>query len=252
MSNPDPLDELPRRQFLKASIGVAAILQFRPETAAAEPAEPEAPKPSASLASPPTVEVSPAGYAFFSAEEATFIEALVDTLCPADGLSPAGTECGLAAYFDRQLGGSFGTGARLYMDGPWQRGKPQQGYQFPFDPAGYFRAGMATAEQACQSLHGKAFGDLSAFDRDAFLQELAAGKANSERFSLSQWFDEMIYPLFTQACFADPIYGGNQDKVFWQMIGYPGLPAFYTEDIKTYRGKPHPAAKSPKSIADFS
>jgi gluconate 2-dehydrogenase gamma chain len=36
----------------------------------------------------------------------------------------------------------------------------------------------------------------------------------------------------------------------WKMIGYPGLPATYREDIKTYFGKKYD--KPPQSIADFS
>jgi gluconate 2-dehydrogenase gamma chain len=34
------------------------------------------------------------------------------------------------------------------------------------------------------------------------------------------------------------------------MIGYPGLPATYRDDIKTYFGKKY--NKPPRSIADFS
>ena len=50
--------------------------------------------------------------------------------------------------------------------------------------------------------------------------------------------------------FADPMYGGNKDKVAWKMIGFPGLPASYREEIKTYFGKKYD--KAPQSIADFS
>jgi hypothetical protein len=38
------------------------------------------------------------------------------------------------------------------------------------------------------------------------------------------------------------MYGGNRGKVFWKMIGYPGLPAAYGIDMVRYRGKPHPRA----------
>jgi len=253
MSRPEHVVEPPRRQFLKGAIVVAAVAPFGIGGADAESSEPaEATQPAVSIVSPPAPDIGPVGYAFFSAEEATFVEALVDTLCPADALTPSGTDCGIAAFFDRQLAGSYGNGARLYMDGPWQQGKPQQGYQLPLDPAGWFRAGLDAAQEACQARHGKSFDELSSHDRDAFLQELAAGRTDNDRFALSEWFNGLIYTLFTQACFADPIYGGNRDKVFWRMIGYPGLPAFYTEDVKTYRGKPHPGAKTPKSIADFT
>ena len=55
-----------------------------------------------------------------------------------------------------------------------------------------------------------------------------------------------------QGAFADPIYGGNQGKAAWKMIGYPGLPATYQRDIVTFRGKRHPKSDAPKSIQDFS
>ena len=45
-------------------------------------------------------------------------------------------------------------------------------------------------------------------------------------------------------------YGGNRDMASWRMIGYPGLPATYHEDIKRYFGKKYD--KPPRSIADFS
>jgi len=61
-----------------------------------------------------------------------------------------------------------------------------------------------------------------------------------------------ITQQLTQACYADPLYGGNRGKVFWKLIGYPGLPAFHTQNMVTYRGKPFPGAADPKSIQDFS
>ena len=48
------------------------------------------------------------------------------------------------------------------------------------------------------------------------------------------------------------MYGGNYDKVFWKMIGYPGLPATNTINMVQYRGKPYPGSADPKSIVDFS
>ena len=39
-------------------------------------------------------------------------------MCPADALTPNGTDCGLAIYIDRQLAGDFGKGGRMYSHGP--------------------------------------------------------------------------------------------------------------------------------------
>ena len=49
---------------------------------------------------------------------------------------------------------------------------------------------------------------------------------------------------------SDPIYGGNRAMAAWKMVGYPGLPATYREDISKYFGKKYD--KPPQSIADFS
>jgi gluconate 2-dehydrogenase gamma chain len=43
---------------------------------------------------------------------------------------------------------------------------------------------------------------------------------------------------------------GNRNMASWKMIGYPGLPATYREEIRTYFGKKYD--KPPHSIADFS
>ena len=227
---------LPRRIFLKqiaASSGAGALAVASPAVAApaAEPV---------------------AGYQSLSPEEGAFTEALVNVMCPADGLTPNGVDCGLASFFDRQLAGGFGTGDRLYRQGPWRTGKAQAGYQLPLRPEQFYKAGVAATQAECSKRFGSNFEELDAARADAFLQEIAAGKVDGGRVPLGQWFNELVYPLFTQACYADPLYGGNRGKVFWKLIGYPGLPAFHTQNMVTYRGKPFPGATDPKSIQDFS
>src|SRR5215510_5437650 len=68
-----------------------------------------------------------AGYKSLSPDEAGFVEAMVNIMCPADSLTPNGVDCGLAIYIDRQLAGGFGKGERLYLQGPWRQGTPQHG-----------------------------------------------------------------------------------------------------------------------------
>lgn len=244
-----------RRRFIKGVAGIATVIPIHalaatPPAASAAAASPAAAgAPGSAPASAPAV---PDGYQFFSGEESAFVEALVTTMCPADDLTPDGVACGLATFFDRQMAGGFGTGERQYMQGPWQAGRPEQGYQLPFDPAGFFRAGLAATQAACEAANGKKFEVLDPAQRDAFLVALSQGKVTDARIPLTPWFNELVLPLFEQACFADPIYGGNQGKVFWRMVGYPGLPAFHTVDVHAFRGKPFPGAKQPKSIQDFS
>ncbi len=243
----EPMQPAPsRRTFIAKAAGVAALLpvsQFvRPASAAAAASVPDA----VDARAPNT------GYTLLGPEEATFLEAVVNIMCPADALTPSGTDCGIAIFIDRQLAGSFGKGGRMYSQGPWIKGKPEQGYQLPMKPAEFFKAGIAAARAAAQARYGKPFEALAPADADAFLSDIASGKLTSDRLSLADWFSQLLYPLFQQGCFADPVYGGNRDKVFWKMIGYPGLPAFYAQDMAQYRGKPYPGAKTPKSILDFS
>jgi gluconate 2-dehydrogenase gamma chain len=242
-----------RRDVLKQIATVAGTAQLAPAAVAtvatAGAVGAAHAEPSATTA--PTT-MPPAGYQSLSLDEAAFVEALVNVMCPADHLTPNGVDCGLAVFMDRQLAGGFGQGERLYTHGPWKKGKPQFGYQLPLTPEAFFKVGVTAANAACRKQFGKSFDALAPAEADAFLAQLASGKVTDERVPLASWFNELVYPLFEQACYADPIYGGNNGKVFWRMIGYPGLPATHQRDIVAYRGKPYPGANDPKSIADFS
>lgn len=247
MSAPAGSGESPgsgRREFLRTATALTSLAILPGRTAATE-------GNTASTGQLPA-EVPPSIYLALDPDEAAFVEHLVEVMCPADDLTPGGVECGLALFIDRQLAGAFGRGERLYQQGPWRPGRREDGYQLPLNPAQYFKLGLAAAGAACTKLHGRSFNSLASMEADAFLQALAAGKVSSPEVQLDVWFNEMVYPLFTQACFADPVYGGNRDKVFWKMIGYPGLPAVNGLNMIKYRGKPFPGRAAPMSMEDFS
>lgn len=246
-----------RRGFLRGVVAATSTAPLAPRiflgTAAAATATAGAPQPASAVTSACTeLSVASRGYTCLGPDEASFVEVLVNVMCPADGLTPNGVDCGLAIFIDRQLSGGFGKGERLYMRGPWLQGKPQHGYQLPLSPEQFFKVGIAAVNAACQHRYGRSFSELEEADADALLNDVAGGKVVDDRVPLASWFNELVYPLFAQACFADPIYGGNVGKVFWKMIGYPGLPATYAQDILDFRGKPYPGSADPKSIADFS
>ena len=243
-----------RRSFLRQVVSATATVPLAPVLAGS--AVTSALVANAATAPPAACKPEPAddaaGYISLSRDEAAFVETMVNIMCPADELTPNGVDCGLPTYIDRQLAGDFGRGAKRYSRGPWQQGKPEHGYQLPMTPEQHFKAGIAAANAACVARHGGPLDQLSAADAGAFLADLGAGKVHDDRLPMAAWFNELAYPLFAQACFADPIYGGNRDKVFWRLIGYPGLPATNTVNVIQYRGKPFPGSKDPKSIADFS
>lgn len=236
-----------RRSFLRAAGATAVALPaFGAEAIAAPPpAETPAETPAEASATPA------AGYQSLGPGEAAVLESLVDHLWPADELTVSGVELGIATFIDRQLAGAFGRGDRLYMQGPFRAARPQHGYQLPLTPEAYFRAGLRLFADACRARHGKPFDRIAPADREAFLADVAAGRADGGDLALGAWFNGLVYPLFIQGAFADPLYGGNRDKAAWRMIGYPGLPAVYGRDVVTYRGVRHPASDDPKSIQDF-
>lgn len=194
------------------------------------------------------------GYESLSGEEAGFVEHMVNVMCPKDEYTPSGVDCGLAAYIDRQLAGSYGKGWKRYSKGPWATAPATFGDQSPLSPEQQFKEGLAAANEASKTQYGKTFDQLSAQQADDFLKAVAGDKVTSVggRVVLADWFNRTVYPLFCEACFADPLYGGNVDKVFWKLVGFPGLPATHTNDVVQFRGKPFPGAKDPKSIVDFS
>ena len=243
-------ETIPRRDFLRgagaAGTAVATALSGAlPADAQAQPAaaaQPAASPPRAAVTGvEPLLTLTPS--------EAAFLSAAYDTIIPADRLSPSGTDCGLVNYIDRQLAGAWGNGARLYRNGPFVQGKPEQGYQLPLTPRELFAAGIKAANQWTRKTYGRDFDRLAPAEREAALKTMESGKAEFTDISGKQFFEALLQSAM-EGFFADPIYGGNRDMASWRMIGYPGLPATYHEDIKRYFGKKYD--KPPRSIADFS
>jgi gluconate 2-dehydrogenase gamma chain len=187
-----------------------------------------------------------ASFALRPAERA-FLTAAVDTLIPADDLSPSGSACGVVDFIERQLASAWGEGAGLYRDGPVLPGKPEYGYQLALTPRELLRAGIVAADAWSRGTHGKDFAALSEAERIAALKAFEGGAAQFTDVPAKDFFEALL-ALAMEGFFADPIHGGNRDCASWKMIGYPGQPANY-RDYQRYFGKryDHP----PKSIADI-
>ena len=234
-----------RRAFLKGlgTVGATGVAAMAPLGAAAQP------DAQATGQTPAAAEAAPHAYTFLSPPEAAFVEAAVDRLIPADNLTPGGTDCGVAVFIDRQLAGAWGSGDRMYMQGPWAKGTPTQGYQFPMTPAEFLRAGIASANAYCRQTYQKEFDRLSAEQQVQVLQGMEQGRITIERLPAQDFFNLLLNAAM-EGFFADPIYGGNREKASWKMIGFPGVIAIYSEHIKTYRNRRYDVA--PTSIADLT
>lgn len=229
-----------RRDFLKKAVagGAAAAATATTIPAPSAQAQQSAAEPAAE------------GYEFLNLDEAAFVEALVDHMVPADELTPKGTDIGINIYIDRALGGAWGKGERLYMQGPWKVGVPSQGYQLPLTPAQLYRAGIAATHTYCRKTYGKVFDRLDEKQREEVLIGLSTGKVTFDNGLPVRVFWTTVYQTVMEGMFSDPIYGGNRNKAGWRLIGFPGAIAVHRENVEKYRDKPFPA--DPVSIADMS
>src|SRR6202012_3761938 len=184
-------DHVPRRQFLlRAGLAGSAIAAGLTEPAEAQqPPSATQPSPATTTTSQPAREVDP--FVVVTAVEAAFIIAAVDTLIPADELSPSGSDCGVAAFIDRQLGSAWGGGAKMYRAGPFVKGKPEQGYQLALTPREFFASGIAAANAWTRKTFAKDFDRLGAADRVTALKAMEDGKAEFENFSSRAFFAQL-------------------------------------------------------------
>jgi len=211
---------LRRRQLLGA--GVALPLSAAASAAVIQREMPwqegVASAPDAATQSPPAKDT----YAFLTAAEAAFVAAAVARLIPADDLGPGALEAGAVVFIDRQLASEYGRASRWYMQGPWAKGEPTQGYQSRYTPAGLYRAAIREIDQAvADERRAATFAKLAADDQDRWLKDLEDGKPKLPTADAKGFF-KMLLQNTQEGFWSDPIYGGNRDMVGWKLIGFPG------------------------------
>lgn len=192
--------------------------------------------------------VASIGYQFFNVDESAFIEAAVDTLIPKDAVGPGAAELGVATYIDRQMSGGYGKGDRLYLEGPFAEGTSQQGYQLPLTPSELLRIGIADVNSYALKKHNNTFASLSVADRFKMMMDIDVGKIELPNVPTGAFFG-LLLQLTVEGYFADPMYGGNEKKGAWKMIGFPGANAMYMDKIEPFRNKPYKA--EPMGIQDL-
>jgi gluconate 2-dehydrogenase gamma chain len=160
---------------------------------------------------------------FFTAAEARVVTAACERIFPADETGPGATEAGVVVYIDRQLAGPYGRDKYRYTKGPWVDAVPEHGYQGKATPREIYREGIQLLEGLAELPAAEQDGRLRAIEKTAFFQML-------RRHTL-------------EGMFCDPLHGGNQGMIGWQMIGYPGPRMSYREEIgknlgEAWRRKP--------------
>ncbi|WP_210415553.1 gluconate 2-dehydrogenase subunit 3 family protein [Bdellovibrio sp. NC01] len=232
--------EVSRREALK--IAATGLLASLPIAGIAEKAEAAVTKSKA--ATTPTKKPVKTTYIFLNKQEAAFIEAATARLIPADEKWGGAIEAGVPNYIDKQLGGSWGAGERLYRSGPWQVGTKTQGYQLPFTPAELFRTALKALNKQMKTPLNK----MSPDQQDSFLKELEKGGADLDGVPSAVFFSSLLQ-LTMEGFFSDPVYGGNYDMISWRMIGFPGAYGSYYDVLDKHGIK---IDRAPMSLAEDS
>ena len=182
----------------------------------------------------PPILVRPGPWMFFTADEASLVEAAVDRLIPSDDRGPGGKDAGCAVFIDRQLAGPFGRAEGLYTRPPFMPGAGTQGYQMPDAPAARYRAGLkALADYIKSTFAGKSFRDLAADDQDKVLAGLESGSIALKDVKSAEFFTLLLEGT-QEGFFADPVYGGNRDMAGWKLVGFPGARYDYRDWVERH------------------
>src|SRR6185503_20801585 len=186
-------------------------------------------------------------YGYLTPQEVRFLDAAVERLIPTDELGPGARDAGVTAYIDGQLLSSWGSHGRNYRSGPWPDGIPEQGFQSRFTPQEIYRIGIREINDHCVATQRKPFDQLSAEKQDGILMALEKGQIDLPSLSAMLFF-ELLWRNTEEGFFADPLYGGNRDKVGWKLLGFPGMPSSRYRDLVTSH---QPYHAEPVSVLDI-
>jgi gluconate 2-dehydrogenase gamma chain len=186
---------------------------------------------------------------FFDEHEWSTIDAAIARIIPADH-EPGAREAGVTDFIDRFLSGVGFVHARADGSGFTPlRGKAVEAWQERVREARVlYRDGVRTLDDLSREAYGAAFAALSTDQQDSVLGRLEKVAARRERGTLAEadeqvdeksslggappsnqpvttdglgFFDTLVLHV-RQGFYADPVYGGNRDRIGWKVIGYPG------------------------------
>ena len=183
---------------------------------------------------------------FFDAHQRATVEAAMARIIPTDD-TPGAREARTIDFLDRYLSGIDHIYAKPDGSGFEQlEGKRAQAWRRRVDIVRErYVAGVEALDRTARERFGSAFVELSDDQQDEVLRTLEGGADNQQQAELerarmqlygapvevalqqtSAEIDLDFVPLLAlhtrQGFYADPIYGGNHDRVGWDVIGFPG------------------------------
>ena len=159
----------------------------------------------------------------FTAAEADTVDAMLGRLIPADANGPGAIEARVLRYVDRALSADLADSRPAYT------------------------AGIAATNEYSRSRFGDDFADLPAAQQDIVLDELERNLATGFSPSSRAFFD-LVREHALQGMFGDPVHGGNDDFIGWDLIGFYGVRLEVTAAQQQLDVTVAPAHKS---VADY-
>ena len=160
--------------------------------------------------------------------EAETLRAIIARLIPADENGPGALEARADRFIDRALAGALKNQRSLYT------------------------SGLAAVDAYAKSSKGSAFAKLPPTDQDAILTEMQANRATGFPDQGSGQFFNLVRTHTIQGTFSDPFYGGNENFIGWELIGYPGARVAVSQNLQRIDIKPEPSRKSAYDYPMFS
>ena len=196
-------------QRLGGIIGLAAVL----------------PLPARSLARAQGLSAVANAPVSLTSAEAETLRAIIARIIPADENGPGALEARADRYIDRALAGALKNQRSTYA------------------------AGLAAIDAFAQSAKGSVFAKLSTSDQDLILTEIQSDRATGFAAGGSGQFFNLVRTHTIQGTFSDPFYGGNENFIGWDLIGYPGARVVVSPNLQRMDIKPE---SSRKSAYDYS
>lgn len=205
---------------------------------------------------------------FFDAHQRATVEAAMARIIPTDD-TPGAREAGTVDFVDRYLSGLGHIYAKPDGSGfETLDGRRAQAWQQRIDLlCDKYRRGIADLDRHSRERFAADFVDLDEVQQDRVLAAMerpgpdletagaVAGFAPIETplQQTSVEIDLDFFPLLAlhtrQGFYADPIYGGNRDRVGWAVIGFPGPASLAEVHSGRYSALPYFAAADRESGA---
>lgn len=144
-------------------------------------------------------EISPSALIALSPYEARTAAVIFERLFPADEDGPGAVEIGVVAYLDRALAGPYRDKGEIY------------------------RRGLRALDAAAGERYGAPFAACRPDQQDTLLAGLERGALPNFVSPPQDEFFALLRAHLQEGLFADPIYGGNRDKMGWALLGHPGI-----------------------------